>query len=109
MPKSPKKPCREYGCPKFQEKEGYCTDHWQPRWKRQKDRSDHRYHTGNWQKIRSAKLTVNSICERCKAEPANTVHHIKPVEDGGDFWDWDNLMSLSRSCHEIIHGRKKER
>ncbi|MBW1814150.1 MAG: HNH endonuclease [Deltaproteobacteria bacterium] len=38
---------------------------------------------------------------------ADTVHHIIAVEDGGPPFDYDNLRSLFRDCHERIEGRKK--
>lgn len=107
MPIAPKKPCRKYGCSGYQEKDGYCLKHWKPGWSKTGQRSDARYHSGNWQRIRETRLIENPICERCDQKVANTVHHIEPVEEGGDFWDYDNIQALCRDCHEIIHGRKK--
>ena len=106
MPLSPKKPCRKYGCKLFQEKEGYCLDHWIPRSKRQKpSKHDRRYDTIAWQRTRALKKRRFPVCEICLKKLADTVHHIIPVDDGGDFWDPGNHQSVCRECHEKIHGR----
>ncbi|HHV04214.1 MAG TPA: HNH endonuclease [Bacteroidales bacterium] len=44
------------------------------------------------------------VCEECKKQGKLTpteVHHIKPMSEGGTH-DWDNLMSLCKSCHSRI-------
>jgi len=97
--------CREYGCPGFQEKEGYCLDHWKPRYQRQESRSDQRYHSKRWQKLRAVFLRLHPICEICGRVAATIPHHVEYVEDGGEFWDMDNLMAVCRNCHEKEHGR----
>lgn len=55
-------------------------------------------------KIREANETQ---CKRCGdhrflpaiAWPAEIVHHIKRLTEGGDKYDLDNLESICRSCH----------
>lgn len=47
-------------------------------------------------------------CERCYRErgvfvPAELVHHLHPVADGGEVLAEGNLESLCRSCHERTH------
>lgn len=43
------------------------------------------------------------MCVMCKAEgvikQAELVDHIKPIMDGGEVFDWDNLQSLCHSHH----------
>ena len=105
MPLSPKKPCRKYNCKNYQVKDGYCLDHWLPRWERQPSASDSIYHLQNWRRVRDLKLRRFPICEICLKNLADTVHHIVPIDEGGDFWDSDNHQSVCRDCHEKIHGR----
>jgi hypothetical protein len=31
------------------------------------------------------------------------VHHILPIESGGEVLAWDNLESLCESCHDAKH------
>jgi 5-methylcytosine-specific restriction protein A len=31
--------------------------------------------------------------------PTKIIDHIKPILDGGDEWDRDNLQGLCESCH----------
>ncbi|MBW2364615.1 MAG: HNH endonuclease [Deltaproteobacteria bacterium] len=109
MPKAPPRPCNKYGCPKMVEKDGFCLDHWRPRWKQHK--SGPKIHdTAVWKKVRAVKLRRDPVCEcddpHCHLL-ADTVHHIIAVEDGGPPFDYDNLRSLFRDCHERIEGRKK--
>jgi len=64
-----------------------------------------------WSKARKAYLTRTPLCERCLGSglltPAVLVHHIKPLDQGGDRLNANNLMALCRDCHETVHGRKK--
>ena len=110
MPKAPPKPCRRYGCPDMAVKDGFCEAHWTPRWQNYTKEPNFR-DTAAWQKLRKAKLRRHPLCQcddsGCK-RMATVVHHIMPVEDGGYPWDWDNLQSMSRGCHERVHGRKNK-
>ena len=74
----------------------------------QESNSDPRYHTATWQKLRKMCLRMRPICEHCKKTASTVAHHDEPVEDGGEFFDLDNLMGLCRGCHEIEHRRKKQ-
>ena len=40
---------------------------------------------------------------------ASVAHHVVPINDGGPRLDQANLRALCRDCHEIIHGRKRDR
>lgn len=106
MPKKPPLPCREYGCPNDAKKDGYCSEHWQPRSKKYPKKTDPIY-SGHWQKVRAAYLRQYPICNRCE-HSATIVHHIEEIENGGDPYNWDNLESLCRDCHEKEHVRKKQ-
>ena len=66
------------------------------------------YSSRRWQKLRSAKLDENPLCERCQAAGftvgAKMVHHIRPVREGGDpFPGLDGLLSLCWPCHREQH------
>lgn len=36
-------------------------------------------------------------------KPCDLVHHIHPLDEGGDQLNHDNLMSVCNQCHGIIH------
>ena len=61
------------------------------------------YNTTAWKKLRKSKLRMDPMCACCKRvdklEHATRVDHIKPINQGGDPWAWDNLQSLCESCH----------
>ena len=62
------------------------------------------YNTAQWKRLRKAKLAAVPLCVPCQARdrltPANTVDHIKPINEGGDpFPDFDGLMSMCPRCH----------
>jgi len=78
-------------------------------------RSHPLYHTAVWQRVREAVLTRdNYLCQRClkrrRLQPANTVHHIKPLDKYPELaLVMDNLISLCSTCHNQIHtGDAKE-
>jgi 5-methylcytosine-specific restriction protein A len=70
-----------------------------------------RGYDARWDKAREAYLNRNPLCEMCEKEgrttPAVLVHHKKPIDEGGERLNPDNLMALCRECHEKIHGRKR--
>lgn len=49
------------------------------------------------------------MCEQCQQDgrlaPAQEVHHILPLRDGGTHVD-ENLMSLCTNCHSAITARE---
>lgn len=73
--------------------------------------SRQRGYDSQWEKVRKAYLAKHPLCEACEAEgrvmPAVLVHHKKPIADGGDRLNEDNLMSLCTTCHERIHGKDR--
>jgi 5-methylcytosine-specific restriction protein A len=77
---------------------------------RSKDNRPSSYERGydaRWRRLRKQKLRANPLCEECDKggilERATMVHHIIPIEDGGEALDWDNLMSLCLPCHGAKH------
>ena len=109
VPHKPKRPCRYPGCPRLSDGP-YCEEHRKlvdrqyNRCSRSPDVS--RKYGRDWKRIRSRYAAEHPFCEKCFAEGCMTlmdeVHHILPVSQGGTH-DWDNLMSLCRSCHNKIH------
>ena len=66
--------------------------------------ADWPYNTTAWQKLRSAKLAHEPLCQPCQARgdftPANTVDHMTPIASGGaPFPPLDRLMSMCERCH----------
>ena len=108
MPNKPLKPCSRPGCPNLVSS-GLCDDH-----KRQSNRDYDRgrkddpgrrlIQSGRWRKIRSRKLSINPLCERCEGNRrlvvAVMVHH----KDRNQLNNRDNnLESLCNACHELEH------
>lgn len=114
MPLRPQRPCRARRCPNLtRDKSGYCTDHIHliDADRREADKyresATSRGYDWQWRKVRAVKLAQNPVCESC-GYPADTVHHIQPVEKYPDLrLAIDNLMSLCRECHEKIEKRKR--
>jgi 5-methylcytosine-specific restriction endonuclease McrA len=64
-----------------------------------------------WQRLRSAKLMLNPICEPCSAigriEVATLVDHVQAISDGGEpFPEMSGLMSMCSACHNRKHSPK---
>ena len=59
------------------------------------------YGSKRWKRLRRAILRRDRYrCQSClKLAGRAEIDHIKPVKDGGDFWDADNLQTLCRPCH----------
>jgi len=59
------------------------------------------YDSSRWRyQLRPMKLRKTPFCEYCMIlTEAKEVDHIKPISEGGDPFDLDNLQSLCVSCH----------
>ena len=61
------------------------------------------YKSARWRRVREIVLSENPYCKECKRNgkrtPATIVDHIKPIREGGEIWDGDNLQGLCQSCH----------
>ena len=108
IPYKPKKPCAHSGCAKLVTGR-FCDEH-----NKQDAREYERYRrdpeTRNrygraWKRIRDRYITAHPLCERCSQDgrltPAQEIHHIKPLADGGTH-DEGNLMALCTACHSGI-------
>ena len=83
---------------------------------KRKERQDI-YNTSKWRKLRDAKLLNNPLCEVCLANniitPADDIHHIISFLSTNDqlkrlelAYNYDNLQSICRKCHQKEHNRK---
>lgn len=72
------------------------------------------YNSERWKRLRLWKLANNPLCESCNKEgktiPAEDIHHIVSFMSTNDYnrrtflaYDYDNLMSLCKHCHQRIH------
>lgn len=87
---------------------GYCEVHARYKSGEENRPSAHkRGYSRKWKKVRDIKLKRNPLCEMCeernKITPADMVHHIKPISEGGAVLEYDNLMSLCNKCHGEVH------
>ena len=108
MPHKPKRLCVIPGCLN-ETNHLYCKEH-----SSQANRRYNQYRRGpesnkrydsRWRSIRDLYISKHPLCQRCLEAghyvPAEEVHHILPLADGGDNSD-ANLMSLCKSCHSSI-------
>lgn len=69
------------------------------------------YKSKRWLRLRSAVLARDNYqCQISKRYgkmiPANTVHHVFPMEDYPQYkWESWNLISLSSAMHDELHDR----
>ena len=115
MPTKLKTRCRQAGCPELTDnKTGYCDRHKSQsayRTQRTDIEAQRLYRTNRWKEVSKAKRAADPFCERCamqgKIVPATLVHHIVPVEDGGDFWNPRNHESVCGTHQAEAHRGKK--
>lgn len=69
-----------------------------------------------WRKVRDNKLLANPFCERADCpRVAAEVDHILPLAEGGDRYEWSNLMSLCKQHHQqkttqdALRGKRRPR
>ena len=60
----------------------------------------------SWERVRNSYRAMHPVCERCEAygtvAAGSLVHHIVPLPEGVRL-DFNNLMTLCRACHGILH------
>ncbi len=115
MPYRPKRPCSFPGCPRLTDGR-FCEEHakavnagYEKYGRRYRPAA--RY-GADWRKVRARYVREHPFCEECMKRgvltPAEHVHHIRPLGEGGTH-DAENLMSLCRRCHAAIHARRGDR
>jgi len=110
MPSKPNKICLYPGCPNLTTA-SYCVEHTRAknreynRHRLERDPEAYARYGRRWHVIRDLYISKHPLCARCfdsgRLVPAEEVHHIRPLTDGGDNSD-ENLMSLCKSCHSSI-------
>ncbi|MBQ6152071.1 MAG: HNH endonuclease [Mogibacterium sp.] len=118
MPRKPDKPCSYPGCPRLVPAgQSFCPEHMkqmnQTYERYGRDPAVRRHYGKQWRKIRSIYIKAHPYCQLCYETrgimvKAEQVHHIKPLSEGGTN-DFDNLMSLCKSCHSRIHAERGDR
>ena len=58
---------------------------------------------GCWERVRRAALDRDGWRCRCGSPLFLEVHHVQPLDKGGDPLALDNLKTLCRSCHISLH------
>lgn len=97
--------CAYVGCTELVSvTERYCEKH-QPKRLADKHRenANKRGYSSRWSRISRLFLIANPVCSECRKAPAVLVHHIKPISEGGEIYDPQNLRGLCASCHAKIH------
>lgn len=112
MPRKPKRPCSYPDCPELTDGR-YCEKHQKEidaRYNRyERDPATRKRYGRIWKRIRDRYIAAHPLCARClktgKLTPAEEVHHIIPLSEGGTH-DERNLMSLCTPCHSEITARE---
>ena len=99
--KAPLKPCAKLGCRELVRGVRYCKAH--TRDESARVQSHDRGYNERWKRIRRIFVNKYPICDVCGAS-VEIVHHIIPISEGGERYDFANLQSLCRSCHGKAHG-----
>lgn len=115
MPRKAKHTCNHPGCNRLTE-ERFCEQHRREGGKAYerygRDPATRRRYGRAWKRIRDRYYLSHPYCELCYKRgvmtPAEEVHHILPLAEGGTH-DRNNLMSLCKSCHAKIHGKRGDR
>jgi len=77
------------------------------------------YNSERWRRLRAWKFASDPLCEMCLKEDkvvlAEDIHHIVSFMSMDDpeqrislAYDYENLMSLCKQCHQKVHNKKGE-
>ena len=68
------------------------------------------YHSSAWRALRNRFIADHPLCAECLEKgvitPATVVDHIKPINEGGEPLDENNLQSLCARCHNKKSARE---
>lgn len=108
------RPCITPGCPNasvFRGRCQTCSDVYTKRYEADRAKEHAESYDDQWRELSRVYRHQHPECELCKERGIMTqsvlVHHIQPLDRGGDRLSISNLQALCRPCHERIHGRKR--
>jgi len=126
MPLRAFKPCGKVGCQALVRGTRYCERHQtdnetiqqRREYDRQRNKEEHRaiYKSARWGRLRMMKLRESSFCEledlcvKRTGHPAvaTVVDHIKSTTEFPELaYDWDNLRSACKACHDSRTAREQ--
>ncbi|MEF1310682.1 HNH endonuclease [Vibrio mytili] len=72
------------------------------------------YDSQRWQLLRKQAIREGKgLCRQCLAKrrytPFHSVDHIKPISQGGEFYDPNNLQLLCDECHKAKTAKESHR
>lgn len=115
MPSRPKRLCAYPGCNQLVDS-GRCEKHAkqeQQRYDKQRGSAADRGYDSRWQRFREIYMRSHPLCVMCEDKgyivKADLIHHIRPLDQGGEKYADNNLMSVCNACHEEIHGKDRWR
>lgn len=100
MPTRPPRICSVPGCPNPAWGAGRCDQHALPPAPDPRASAHARGYDHEFQTIRAEIFSENPICQNCGRWPAEELHHLVPIADGGDH-SRENLIPLCRICHGL--------
>lgn len=81
-----------------------------PSQERRKEDDQKFYNSRPWRRTSKRYRIQNPLCAECERNglvtSADCVDHIRPIQQGGAKWNWDNLQSLCHSCHAKKSGKE---
>jgi 5-methylcytosine-specific restriction protein A len=60
-----------------------------------------------WRTFRARYLREHPTCACGCGRPAEDVHHVKPISEGGAPFDPANMQALAHDCHSRVTNRGK--
>lgn len=74
---------------------------------RNRPSASQRGYGAEWRKLRAEFLRLHPFCKMCGCE-ASLVDHVQPHRgDKALFWNWNNLQSLCKRCHDSTKQRQE--
>jgi len=112
MPTAPAKPCNYPLCPELTHGEAYCGKHrasggyQQFRGVLERGTTKQRGYDNRWKRFRSWFMRRHPVCEASRGclRPAEEVHHVVKLEDGGERLDELNCQALCAYHHRQLQG-----
>lgn len=99
--------CNEPGCGELLDSPGRCAAHRRVvglNYSKMKRTNAGLYNTAAWRKLRKLKREETPYCEICgrEAEQLDVHHRVPPRGNNELFYDYTNLVTLCRDCHNYI-------